>query len=197
MAASGMKRVCESGRRVRGFGRGPRPPEGVRVQRAPVQVRLDDYAEALSLAESGELLLAERVIARRGRGCKRIVVLGRGRQFPARLAGYALQLAARLGYGLVFLSVAPEGRSEAEGNTGMVGFLRESFAAAASEAARPHLLEALELGVEAGHMVHFGDTETAVRAVSDGLHRVELILSDPGYAEGLGGPAPAAVFTVS
>jgi hypothetical protein len=167
------------------------------VERIPIQVRLDDYAEALSLAESGELLMAERVIARRGQGRKRIVVLGRGRRFPPRLAGYALHLAQRLGYGLVFLSVGPAGTSAAPGGAGMNGFLRESFVAAVSEAVRPHLLKALELGVEAGHMVHFGAPEEAVRAVSDGLHRVELILSDPGNAEGVGLSAPAAVFTVS
>jgi hypothetical protein len=56
---------------------------------------------------------------------------------------------------------------------------------------------AVELGVEAGHMVHFGDPDRAVRDVSDGLHRVELILSDPGDADGIGETAPAAVFTVS
>ncbi len=46
-------------------------------------------------------------------------------------------------------------------------------------------------------MVHFGDPDRAVRDVSDGLHRVELILSDPGDADGIGETAPAAVFTVS
>jgi hypothetical protein len=184
-------------RRGARMGFGPRRPDGVRVDRVPVRVSLDDYAEALTLAESGELLLAERVIARRGRGRKRIIVLGCGRRFSARLSGYALQLAARLRYGLVFLSVGPGARSPGEASPAMDGYLRESFASAASEAARPHLLKALELGVEAGHMVHFGEPEEAVRAVSDGLHRVELILSDPGNAEGVGLTAPAAVFTVS
>ncbi len=176
------------------LGFGPRPPKGVRVDRPGLRQGLDDFAEALSLAESGELLLAERVIARRGAGRKRIIVLGRGRQFSTRLAEYALQLADRLGYGLVFLSVGPQRDGD---GAAMAGYLRESFAAAASDAVRPWMLRAVELGVEAGHMVHFGDPDRAVRDVSDGLHRVELILSDPGDADGIGETAPAAVFTVS
>ncbi len=181
----------KAGRRL-GFG--PRPPKGVRVDRPGLRDGLDDYAEALSLAESGELLLAERVIARRGAGRKRIIVLGRERLFTARLAEYALQLAGRLGYGLVFLSV---GRARDGQGAEIERYLRESFALAASNAVRPWILRAVELGVEAGHMVYFGDPEQAVRAVSDGLHRVELILSDPGDADGIGDTAPAAVFTVS
>jgi hypothetical protein len=180
-----------NGRRL-GFG--PKPPKGVRVDRPGLRQGLDDYAEALSLAESGELLLAGRIIARRGVGKKRIIVLGRERLFSTRLAEYALHLADRLGYGLVFLSVG----SQRDGDgSAMDSYLRESFAAAASDAVRPWILRAVELGVEAGHMVHFGDPDRAVRAVSDGLHRVELILSDPGDAEGIGDTAPAAVFTVS
>jgi len=180
----------------RRLGLGARPPRGVRVDRVPLRVRLDDYAEALTLAESGELLLAGKIIARRGQGRKRIIVLGRGRSFSARLSEYALHLAARLGYGLVFLSVGSP--ADADDHTpAMRRVMRESFAFAASEAARPFLLKALELGVEAGHMVHFGDSGEAVRAVSDGLHRVKLILSDPGNGADAGCVAPAAVFTVS
>jgi len=180
----------------RRLGLGPRPPQGVRVDRVPLRVCLDDYAEALTLAESGELLLAGKIIARRGRGRKRIIVLGRGRSFSARLSEYALHLAARLEYGLVFLSVGPAEQPD-EHKPDMHRFVRESFALASSEAARPFLLKALELRVEAGHMVHFGEAGEAVRAVSDGLHRVELILSDPGNDADAGRLAPAAVFTVS
>lgn len=171
-------------------------PRGVRVDRGtPARVRLDDYSEALALAEAGELLLAEKVLALRGSGRKRIMVLGSGAGYPGRLAEYALQLAGRLGYGLVFLNVGESARP-GQATEDMARHLREDFAARAAVEARPWLLLAVEQGVEAGHLVWFGDTATAVEEVCAKLHRVELILSGPGEVEDIRHKAPSAVFAV-
>jgi hypothetical protein len=83
-------------------------PEGVRIQRrGELRDRLDDYAEAVALAEAGEQILAERAIARRGTGRKRIMVLGHGADYSARLAEYAILLAERLGYAWSFSTRQP------------------------------------------------------------------------------------------
>lgn len=171
-------------------------PEGVRIQRrGELRDRLDDYAEAVALAEAGEQILAERAIARRGTGRKRIMVLGHGADYSARLAEYAILLAERLGYGLVFLNVDnPEAENAATPE--MRKFLRESFARKSGEAARPWLLAAAEKGVEAGHVVRFGEQAKAVEDLCGKLHRVELILSEPEDAAGFRQGAPSAVFTV-
>ena len=171
-------------------------PQGLRLdRRGSLRTRMDDYAEALALAEAGELLLADRAVSCRGSGKKRIIVLGHGPGYAGRLAEYALHLAERLGYGLVFLNVGqavPPGPASAQ----MQRHLRENFAARSAEAARPWLVEALNMGVEAGHLVWFGDPAQAVEEVCAQLHRVELILSGPGEVDDIRDKAPSAVFAV-
>lgn len=171
-------------------------PEGLRIRRRPsLRTRMDDYAQALALAEAGELLLAEQAVSCRNAGKKRIIVLGHGEEYPARLAEYALHLAQRLGYGLVFLNVG-ETAPPPQTTPQMRRHLREHFAFKATEAARPWLLAALRMGVEAGHLVWFGDPARAVEEVCAQLHRVELILSGPGEVDDIRDKAPSAVFAV-
>ncbi len=177
-------------RLLAGFSR----PAGIRVQHCSVQQRLDDYAEALALAEAGELVLAGGVLKRSGTGRKRILVLGHGAGFSDRLADYSLGLARRLGYGLVFLNVGEPGADPQP--SAMASYMREGFALRAGDAVRPWLLQAAAHGIEAGHVVRFGDAPTAVEAVCRDLHRVELILSDPEEGARLAGRAPSALFTV-
>ena len=169
-------------------------PRGIRVrQGGSGRELLDDYAEALALAEAGEQALAGGVLRRAGSGRKRILVLGHGPSFSPRLAEYALGLAQRLGYGLVFLNVGTGSRA---GGSQMDAYLRESFVRRAGEEARPWLLLAADRGLEAGHVVRFGDTLAEVEGLCRDLHRVELILSDPGEGARLEGRAPSALFTV-
>ncbi len=170
-------------------------PRGIEVRPGGTRrERLDDYAEALALAEAGEQALAGGVIRRAGSGRKRILVLGHGSSFSPRLAEYALGLAQRLGYGLVFLNVGSAGSQAAGGQ--MDSYLRESFARRAGEEARPWLLLATDRGLEAGHVVRFGDTPAEVEGLCRDLHRVELILSEPGEGARLEGRATSALFTV-
>lgn len=172
-------------------------PSGIRVGRPNgVLERLDDYSEALALAEAGEQLLAGNIIRRTGSGRKRILVLGTGATFSARLGEYAVNLALRLGYGLVFVSVA-EASASPDTTAPMTIHMEETFARKSAEAARPWLLLAVGKGVEAGHMACFGDPAKEVQAVCDALHRIELILSDPEEAARLQGQAPSTVFTVA
>ncbi len=191
-AGAGVQKPGRLRRWLNGLSR----PQGVRLdRRGSLRARIDDYSEALALAEAGELLLADTAVSIRNAGKKRIIVLGHGPDYLGRLAEYALHLAQRLGYGLVFLNVGettPPSQASAE----MQRHLRENFAAKSAEAARPWLVEALNMGVEAGHLVWFGDPAKAVEEVCAQLHRVELILSGPSEVDDIRDKAPSAVFAV-
>ncbi len=170
-------------------------PNGIRVRKGPGgRDRFADYAEALALAEAGEQALAGGVIRRGGSGRKRILIVGRGHSFSPRLAEYALGLAQRLEYGLVFLNVGDPGA--AASTPQMNAYLRDGFVRRSGEEVRPWLLLATGRGLEAGHVVRFGDTAREVEGLCRDLHRVELILSDPGEGAKLEGRAPSALFTV-
>lgn len=182
---------------VRGWLGRLKRPEGIRVQRrGRARARLDDYAEALALAEAGEQLLAGGVV--RGGEAARgsILVLGHGAAFSPGLAEYALGLASRLGCGLVFLSVGEKAANGDRSSPQMQAFLREGFERKAAEAARAWLLLAGERGIEAAHEVRFGGVVAAVEEVCGAPRRIGLILSEPEEGARIGARAPLALFTV-
>lgn len=180
-------------RRFLSLGQGLKSGLGSRV--GEFAERLDDHAEALALAEAGELALAGQAVTRLGKGRKRIIVLGGRRGYPARLADYALGLGERLGFGLVFLLASGNGAG-CLGPDRAEDVRREAFFRQAADAARPWMSRALGLGLEVGHLVHFGPPDEAVRVVGRSLRRVELILCGPENVKCLRETAQAAVFTV-
>lgn len=168
-------------------------PSGIRIENHWFRESLEDYGEALAMAEAGEQALAEGVLRRAGTGRKRVLVVGHEHSFSPRLAEYALQLARRMNYGLVFLSIGtlrPDVSSLRTEQT-MNLFLRR-----ASDAVRPWLVRAAVIGLEAGHVIRFGDPIREVDGVCRDLHRIELIVSDPAEAALLQGQVNSALFIV-
>lgn len=170
-------------------------PRGILVQPGGLARKiLGECADALVLAEADEQALAGSIVRRGGTGRRRILVLGHGPSFSPRLAEYAVGLAQRLEYGLVFLNVC---ESDGHGATPQMGaYLREGFARRSGDEARPWLLLAASQGIDAGHVVRFGETAAEVEGLCSDLHRVELILSDPGEGARLEGRTPSTLFTV-
>ncbi len=163
-------------------------PDGVRAGRVnAIEERLADYAEAIALAEAGEMLLAGAVMRREGQGRKRLLVVGHGAGFSARLAGYAISLAGRMDAALTFLTVGP---AEAGDST------REAYAAQAGVSARYWLEAARACGVPAGHEVCFAEIGDAITRMTRSLGRVEMVLSEPEEGLRLQGRMPLALFTV-
>lgn len=163
-------------------------PDGVRTGHVNgLEERLADYAEAIALAEAGEMLLAGAVMRREGQGRKRLLVVGHGTGFSARLAGYAISLADRMGAALTFLSVGPV---EADEGT------RAAYGAQAASSARYWLEGAKACGVPAGHEVCFAEIGDAIQHMTHVLGRVEMVLSEPEEGLRLKGRMPLALFTV-
>lgn len=155
-----------------------------------VEERLADYAEALALAEAGEQLLAEAVIRRGETQSRRILVLGHGCGLSARVAGYALSLAGRMGSGLLFLNV---------GDAAHDAYRRSAFERQARAGALEWVEAARARGIAALHEVRFapsGRPDHAVEEAARAHGRVELILSEPEESELMRGRTGLALFTV-
>lgn len=163
-------------------------PEGVRCGRLnALEERLADYAEAIALAEAGELLLAGSVIRRQGQGRKQLLAMGHGMGFSARLAEYAISLAGRMDAAVTFLSVAPKD---------LAPDARAVFERQAALSARYWLEAARACGVPAGHEVRFDGIRDAIANVARDTGRVELVLSEPEEGAQLQGRMGLALFTV-
>ncbi len=160
-----------------------RPPALRRAQ--SVQDRLADYTEAVALAEAGEQMLAADVVRHSGTG-RRILVIGHGCTFSARLKEYAVSVAERMGSDLLLLSI---GMPKPD-----LGW-RESFSQLASRAAAWQEAAAQQhLNIQ--HEVRFGCVDEAVSELVRSCGRIEFILSEPEEGEQVLGQTGLALFTV-
>jgi len=162
--------------------------EGVSVsRRSALREWLDDCSEALALAEANEQGLAGDVLRRES--ARKIVVLGTGPGFSKALGEHALGLAERLSCDLVFLSV---GSSDVE----RAPRRRETFTAAADQAASAWLDAAKRRGLAATHEARFGEPVDVVEQLCATLRRVEFVLGEAGDTEGFKGRLSRPLFVV-
>jgi len=167
----------------------------VRVrQRGQLRDIWEDFGEAFALAEAGEQLLAREVLRRGSSQGRRILVLGHGASFPSVLVEYALGLAQRMDYEVVFCNVWETGR--AAGTVAMRQYMEEAFAAQAAQAVQPWLDRAAQIGVVARHLVRCGCVTAQVESICHELGRVELVLSGPDESLCLEGHVSFPLFTV-
>ncbi|MBZ4648873.1 MAG: hypothetical protein JG760_1124 [Desulfomicrobiaceae bacterium] len=181
--------------KARSHGSRSRVPSGVRMrQRGRLRDVWEEFGEAFALAEAGEQLLAQEVLRRGSSQGRRILVLGHGADFFPVLAEYALGLAQRMDYEVVFCNVRDAGGGG--GTAAMRQHMEETFAAQAGRAVQPWLERAAQMGVAARHVVRSGCVTAQVEAICHELGRVELVLSGPDESMCLEGHVSSPLFTV-
>jgi hypothetical protein len=140
-------------------------------QRGGWREALETYGEALSLAEAGERDLAREVLGEFYAEHRKILVLAEAEGLPDGMAAYSVNLAERLGFDLVLLSVGQPGRRPGE------------FAAQAATAAQELFEEAARREVRCAHILRQGKRDEVLNAVSMELRRVEFVITSRPQAE--------------
>ncbi len=145
----------------------PLPPRFSLVQRGAWREAFEAYGTALSMAEAGEGDLARQILGEFHAEHRKILVLAQSGGVPHPLAEYSVNLAERLGFDLVLLSVGSPGRGG-----------QDAFEAAARTGAELLMEQAARRGVACAHMIRLGGRDEVLNAVSIELRRVEFVITD-------------------
>ncbi len=132
---------------------------------------IETYGEALSLAEAGEGDMARAILGEFHAEHRKILVLADEDGVPESMAAYSVNLAERLAFDLVLLSVCGCGRNEG----GCEATARQAAAALFEEAARR--------GVACAHILRRGQRAEVLSTVSLELRRVEFVITRRAEAE--------------
>lgn len=132
---------------------------------------LETYGEALSLAEAGETGIAREVLGEFHAEHRKILVLAERDGVPDAMITYSVNLAERLGFDLVLLSVDTAPRRGSQ------------FEVRARDAGQPLLDEAARRGVPCAHILRQGPRDEVLNAVSVELRRVEFVITRRPEAE--------------
>jgi hypothetical protein len=130
---------------------------------------MEAYGEAVSMAEAGELSIAREIMGEFHAEHRKILVLAEGDGVPEAMIAYSVNLAERLGFDLVLLSVDDSARPASR-----VPSLFEERARAAGQ---PLLDEAARRGVACAHLLRQGSRDEVLNAVSVELRRVEFVIT--------------------
>ncbi len=139
--------------------------------RGGLREAMETYGEALSLAEAGELGIAREIMGDFHAEHRKILVLAEGDGVPEAMIAYAVNLAERLQFDLVLLSVddASSKGSRFEDRSRLAG--------------QPLLDEAARRGVSCAHLLRQGPRDEVLNAVSVELRRVEFVITRRPEAE--------------
>ncbi len=139
---------------------------GISLQlRGGLRDAMEAYGEAISMAEVGELSMAREILGEFHAEHRKILVLAEGDGVPEAMIAYAVNLAERLGFDLVLLSVDAAARSGSR------------FEDRARQAGQPLLEEAARRGVSCAHLLRQGPRDEVLNAVSVELRRVEFVIT--------------------
>lgn len=143
----------------------PLRPDIALQQRSGWREAIETYGEALSLAEAGEGDLARTVLGDFHAEHRKILVLAEADGVPGPMALYSVNLAERLGFDLVLLTVGAQGRRP------------DNFEARAGEGARALFEEAARRGVACAHILRRGLRDEVLSCVILELRRVEFVIT--------------------
>ncbi|MDD2903051.1 MAG: universal stress protein [Syntrophales bacterium] len=114
---------------------------------------------------------------------RKILVVGKGETLDAEAIDYAVNLAERLGYDIIALSVNPTLGSKGRVFSPYKQLLREKFTQKA-KAAGESLQKKLALkGINVEQLVKFGDVGQAVAEVNRQMKRIEFVITQDGVKE--------------
>ncbi len=132
---------------------------------------METYGEAVSMAEAGESGLAREILGEFHAEHRKILVLAGTDGVPEAMVAYSVNLAERLGFDLVLLTVFPPRRREADCRVRAEAGAEGLFAEAESR------------GVRCAHIIRQGERDEVLTSVSMELRRVEFVISRRAEAE--------------
>ena len=129
---------------------------------------------------------------------RKILVVGKGSTFTPAVLDYAVNLAQRLGYDLIGMSLNPTLEQLGKFFSPYNLRLRSKFsqqAQAAWELVRPDLARQ---GISSEHVVKFADVAEAVKDLNHEVKRIDFVITDVGIkSEEITGEIPLPVFSIS
>jgi hypothetical protein len=129
---------------------------------------------------------------------RKILVVGKGLGFSLGVMDYAANLAQRLGYDLIGMSLNPGLKQAGKFFSPYNLHLRAKFtqrARAAWEALRPGLLQH---GIKGEHVVKFAELTEAVKDLNHQVKRIDFVITDAGIrSEEITGEISLPVFSIS
>ncbi len=153
-------------------------------QRGGWREAVEAYGEALSLAEAGELDSAREILGEYHAEHRKILVLAERDGVPEAMVAYAVNLAERLGFDLVLLSI-----DEAPRSGGL-------FEQRVREGKQTLLDEAARRGVSCAHILRQGARDEVLNTVSVELKRVEFVITRRPEAERRGAALTVPEFSL-
>ena len=129
---------------------------------------------------------------------RKILVVGKGSTFTPAVMDYAVNLAQRLGYDLIGMSLNPTLEQLGKFFSPYNLRLRSKFsqqAQAAWELVRPGLAQQ---GINSEHVVKFTEVAEAVKDLNHEVKRIDFVITDVGIkSEEITGEIPLPVFSIS
>jgi len=150
---------------------GGKPGISLQLRGGGLREAMETYGEAISMAEVGELSIAREILGEFHAEHRKILVLAEGDGVPEAMIAYAVNLAERLGFDLVLLTV-----DDASSNGSY-------FEDRARLAGQPLLDEAARRGVSCAHLLRQGPRDEVLNAVSVELRRVEFVITRRAESE--------------
>jgi len=114
---------------------------------------------------------------------RKILVVGHGDPFPEAVMDYALQVAERLGFDLVAVSVSPDYEAGVPYLASYRKYLEDDFTRKAALAANIFGQQARAKNLNFSHLVKFGDLSQVVEQLPQEIKRVEFVLDASGNRE--------------
>lgn len=151
-----------------------KPPEVEVKRQSSLQDDYDRTMMAISFAEAGAPEHALEVLRQRGQ--RKILVLGKEDTFSEPVMEYATNLAERLGYDLVALSVGTT--SSGKLLSPYRQHMQDEFHQRAAAAAAVLQQKAAPKNIRCTHVVKFGDVSRAVDEINRECRRIELVITD-------------------
>jgi hypothetical protein len=165
----------------------------VRIKKASLVKRLQDYAVAATFAEAGLPDTAREILEER----PKILVVGSADQFSDALIEYAIGLSKRMAYEIIALNCAAIS-SEVSKRTGPYHEkMFKNFRTRAAGGVRRFADRADEAGIPFRHVVEPGETGNCVRKMEQEISRLQFVLQEPESDQDVVRETSVPVFFIS
>ena len=129
---------------------------------------------------------------------RKILVVGKGSTFTPAVLDYAVNLAQRLGYDLIGMSLNPTLEQLGKFFSPYNLRLRSKFSQQAQAAWELVRTDLERQGINSEHVVKFADVAEAVKDLNHEVKRIDFVITDVGIkSEEITGEIPLPVFSIS